>query len=115
MATTKITTKSKAASHKAAAKKSLTSKQGLKLPIILMLLPIVGVITSIVLYAITNFLFSATASDASSGLINSESAFSGLVIIINIILFLIGALSVILGPVSFIVGLVLLVTRLKQK
>ena len=42
-------------------------KQGLKLPIFLMVAPIAGIILSIFLYAIVNFIFSGVTTEPTSG------------------------------------------------
>lgn len=104
-----------------------SQKPSLKLPILLMVSPIIGIVFAIFAYAITNLLFSsfdtapATISDSSISASSSESLFQNdgqgniFRTIVNVTLFLVGAGSIFLGPIAFIVGLVLLITRLNQR
>ncbi|MDB5184161.1 MAG: hypothetical protein JWO07_842 [Candidatus Saccharibacteria bacterium] len=75
-----------------------------------MVWPAAGIILSIALYAIFNFILGsiepANASDITAPVSPLRAG-------LNILLFLVGAASAGLGPISFIVGLVLLVSRKK--
>jgi hypothetical protein len=91
----------------------VTKKPSLKLPIILMVWPVAGLIAVIFLYSIVNFLFSGVTSSDPEHLFNSSG--DTVRVIINSILFIIGAAAVVCGPFSFIGGLVLLIVRLQSK
>lgn len=88
----------------------------IKLPVVLMAWPAVVFVAAIVLYALTAYLTSQFSQANTSGggdeLFESQNAFTT---IVNVVLFLIGALSVTIGPISFISGLVLLTVRLKDR
>lgn len=102
-------------------------KTSLKLPILLMVAPIAGIVFAIFAYAIANFAFSsfdaapAVTTDSSIAASSNESLFQNdgqsnpFRTITNVILFMIGAASIFLGPVAFVAGLVLLITRLNQR
>lgn len=68
--------------------------------------PLLGAIVIVLLYAVVNFLASLAGVDAAS---------SGVVKVVNVMLFMVGAVAVMLGPISFVVGLVFLVMRLSGK
>ena len=116
----------------------IKQKKNLKLPIILMVWPIISILIAIILYATVNFISGSVqptpAADTSNqqqdllGAGNSstdtnasakqQDLFGNAGIVhtaTNVILFLVGALSVGLGPISFVVGLVLLIQRLSKK
>jgi hypothetical protein len=75
----------------------------IKVPIILMAWPFAGILLTFLVYMIVNFAL------ASSGIASGSNLVS---VIINIILFVVGASSIVLGIPSFVIGLVLLVLRL---
>ena len=92
-----------------------TRRPSVVLPIILMAWPAVGLILSIALYAIVNFLMATTAPTSSdTASLFGDSQPNPLRTIMNVCLFLVGAASVGLGPISFIAGLILLIVRLKK-
>ncbi len=89
-------------------------KRSIRLPIILMVWPTVGIILSIVLYAVVNLIASSAAPAAPvDGELFAQQ--NPLQTTANVLLFLVGGLSVALGPISFIAGLVLLIIRLQKK
>jgi hypothetical protein len=89
-------------------------KRKLALPIILMVWPAIGIILTLLLFAISNFIAAATAPPVSeSGDLFAERTPQQT--LANVLLFLLGGLSIGLGPISFIVGLVLLIINLQKK
>lgn len=76
------------------------TKQSLKLPIFLIIGPILGVITSVVLYAIINFI-SASSSGASSTFITTS----------NLLLTLLGSVSMLAFLPCLIFGIIILNKR----
>ena len=103
-------------------------KQSIKLPIFLMIAPIAGIILSIFLYAIVNFIFSgvtaelatssdmslsdgasiAQGSDASDDLYGETPIFKT---IANIVLFLLGSVSMLAIVPCLVVGIIMLNRR----
>ncbi len=79
---------------------SVESKKSIKLPLFLMIGPIVLFIGSFILYALFNFI-TASAGDSANAIRT----------VVNILLFFVTVITVLGGPVSFIVGLVLLLNR----
>ena len=103
-------------------------KQSLKLPIFLMVAPIAGIILSIFLYAIVNFIFTgvstepATSSDMSlsdgasiaQGADASDDLYGETPIfktIANIVLFLLGSVSMLAIVPCLVVGIIMLNRR----
>jgi len=81
--------------------------RSLKLPLFLMLWPIVSIIFTIALYFfVANVLPSEPAN--TGDLFEPQSPVKA---VVNVLIYLVGGLSVLAGPISFIVGLVLLVKR----
>lgn len=103
-------------------------KQSIKLPLFLMIAPIAGIILSIFLYAIVNFIFSgvttepatssdislsdgasiAQSSDASDDLYGETPIFKT---IANIVLFLLGSVSMLAIVPCLVVGIIMLNRR----
>ena len=103
-------------------------KQSIKLPIFLMVAPIAGIVLSIFLYAIVNFIFSgitaesATSSDmslsdgtsitqgvdASNDLYGETPIFNT---IANVVLFLLGSISMLAIVPCLVIGIVMLNRR----
>ncbi len=103
-------------------------KQSIKLPLFLMIAPIAGIILSIFLYAIVNFIFSgvttepATSSDMSlsdgasiaQGADASDDLYGETPIfktIANIVLFLLGSVSMLAIVPCLVVGIIMLNRR----
>lgn len=88
-------------------------KHGHRLAIILMAWPACSMVLVIALYALVNYL-SATLTPApvAGQLPNSAPP---VVATLNIVLFLIGGLTVVIGPISFITGFILLIVRMNKK
>ena len=76
-----------------------------------MVWPGVGLLLSIALYAAVAFIGSQTT--VPSGDLFAEVG--PVQIVFNILVFVVGALSVAFGPISFFIGLVLLIVRLGRK
>lgn len=73
--------------------------------------PTALIVVSIMAYAIANFIISSTAGpDMSSGILSEPSVGAR---IVNVILFIIGAISVITWLPGLIIGIALLATRKK--
>ncbi len=88
-------------------------KRSVKLPIILMSWPAASIILVIALYAIVNLIANSTAPAPTDGELFAKPDL--LQSTIQVILFIVGALSVAFGPISFVVGLVLLIIGSKKK
>jgi hypothetical protein len=86
----------------------ISRKPSIKLPLILMIWPTAALIVSILLYVLISILLGSS----DSGVLSDASPLKA---IFNIVLFIVGGLSVFLGPISFIVGLVLLIVRKTSK
>lgn len=90
-----------------------TSKLSIKWPIVLMAWPLPVLLLSIILYALSAFLFQTYAPVQSGD--ELYAAVHPAQTIANVALFLIGALTVLLGPISFIAGLIMLIVRLSSR
>ena len=87
--------------------------QGLKMPIVLMVWPPLTIGLAIIAYAAVNLAFMQSVSPVSEeGMFGSYGTFQALT---NILLFLVGAISVLLGPISFITGLIVLFMRITER
>ena len=88
----------------------------IKVPLILMVWPVIAFVGVILLYAVIGYLagqFSQVpTSEGNDELFGNQST---LRTVSNVVLFLIGSLSVTIGPISFITGLVLMIVRLNEK
>lgn len=80
------------------------------LGILLIVGPTALIVGSILLYAVINFIISAASSPDSSGLIGNQPM---IVTILNVVLFLFGAVSVFAWLPCLIIGIVLLATQKK--
>lgn len=93
---------------------TVRKKTGYGWPIVLMVWPPVVFVGVILLYATVSFLFSTFAipSQGTDSLFGEQSAAqTGF----NVLLFLVGAVTVLAGPISFISGLVLLIVRANER
>ncbi len=103
-------------------------KQSLKLPIFLMAAPIAGIILSIFLYAIVNFIFSGVTSEPTSGADMSLSDGAGIAqgaessselygetpifkTVANIVLFLLGSVSMLAIVPCLVIGIIMINRR----
>lgn len=103
-------------------------KQSLKLPIFLMVAPIAGIILSIFLYAIVNFIFSGVTTEPASGADMSLSDGAGIAqgaessselygetpifkTIANVVLFLLGSVSMLAIVPCLVIGIIMLNRR----
>ena len=103
--------------EESAAMHSLRAKgANIKVPLILMVWPVIAFVGAILLYAVIGYLagqFSQVpTSEGNDELFGNQST---LRTVSNVVLFLIGSLSVTVGPISFIAGLVLMIVRLNEK
>ncbi|MEI6228414.1 MAG: FKBP-type peptidyl-prolyl cis-trans isomerase [Candidatus Saccharibacteria bacterium] len=89
-------------------KSNVTAKTSLRLPIWLMVAPTGGIFLSILIYAIVNFIMAASSSDQA----NTTNV---LTMMVNILLFLVGTLSVLAFVPCMIIGIVILSKRLSVK
>lgn len=97
--------------------KKTWKRPGVIWPIVLMAWPAVSLILAIVLYAIIALVFSTAQQPTSGGEADlfGETPTNPVRVILNVLLFILGAGAVALGPISFIVGLVLLIVNLNKK
>lgn len=86
---------------------SVQPKKSIKLPLFLMLWPAVSIVGVLILYIIIANLFTNEAATAD----NLFGPTSPAKRIANVLMYLVGTLSLLLGPISFIVGLVMLIKR----
>lgn len=95
---------------------SSSTAPSIKLLVILMVWPVVAFVLTVGLYALTAYIVDTMVQPAQdqAQLFTSDSH-PVWQIGINVVLFLVGALSVVAGPPSFIVGLVLLIMRKSNK
>lgn len=93
----------------------ITQKKRYKLAVILMVWPVCALLLSIALYALINYLTSVFTPTPPAGETQLFSSQPPLVSVLNIVLFMVGALAVALGPISFIAGIVLLIIRSNRK
>lgn len=106
------------------------TKKSLKLPIVLIVGPTLGLLLAVFLYAVLNFVFAgsgaATSSDISlsegasiaQGAESSEDLFVERPIfmtIANIVLYLLGAVSVLAIIPCLVIGIIMLVGRLRNR
>ena len=101
-------------STEAAPTKQTWKRPGIIWPIVLMSWPAISLILAIVLYAVTNMLFSMSEPTSSADVFGDEPANPGRAML-NVVFFILGGSAVALGPISFIVGLVLLIVTLNKK
>jgi hypothetical protein len=87
---------------------STPQKKRYKLPITLMVWPILGILLAVILYFISLSLGGQVSESELFG------AASPAVNILNVAIFVIGGISMVFGPISFIIGLVLLIVRVNQ-
>lgn len=90
---------------------SKKTKQNLRLPIFLIIGPALGIIASIILYAVINFIMASVTPDSvdsSGSLFGNSSVFQTLS---NSILFLLGSISVLAFLPCLIFGVVILNNR----
>ena len=88
-------------------------KTSLKLPIFLMVAPTALLIVTILAYAIVSFIFYNAISESSFNALDSQPNLFKT--IINIIMFLVGAISTVSFLPGLIVGIVVLVKRLEAR
>lgn len=91
-------------------------KKGLLLPIAIMIAPVVLIVASILLYAIVNFIMGMAQPPtpaSSDGDFGSESS-NPIRTVINVLLFLLGSVSIIATLPCLIIGLILLVQRAQK-
>lgn len=103
-------------------------KQSLKLPIFLMVAPIAGIILSIFLYAIVNFIFSGLTTESTTGADMSLSDGASIAqgaessselygetpifkTVTNIVLFLLGSVSMLAIVPSLVIGIIMINRR----
>lgn len=86
-------------------KSSMTVKTSLRLPIWLMVAPTVGIFLSTIIYAVVNFIMVASSLDQA----NTTNIFTA---IVNILLYLVGTLSVLAFVPCMVIGIVILSKRL---